>query len=106
MAAGGTGRAVFQNATEFNSTPQVSWMPDSRHMLFAETLPAKERQLYMADTRERPLLACAAARAPDGKSDGLAGWNARGLYVRSLGGGHRQRSFGRRPHTDLAGQFA
>jgi Tol biopolymer transport system component/tRNA A-37 threonylcarbamoyl transferase component Bud32 len=48
----GTGRPIFENgSSDFSFTPQSSWMPDSRHLLFAETMPAGTRQLYMEDTR-------------------------------------------------------
>jgi Tol biopolymer transport system component len=58
----------------FSSTPQVSWEPDSRHLLFADANVARHYQLYMADTRkgdywpvfvqDRP--ASAPAVSPDG----------------------------------------
>jgi WD40-like Beta Propeller Repeat len=46
------GRAALAKAADFSNTPQSSWMPDSRHVLFAVTFPARQRDLYMGDMRD------------------------------------------------------
>jgi len=71
----GPARAVFPQGLPFTNTPQISWEPDSRHLVFAvEVDAAHHYQLYMADVRnggywpvfmeDRP--ASAPAVSPDG----------------------------------------
>lgn len=70
----GKARPVFARALPFSGTPQVSWEPDSRHLLFADANVARHYQLFMADTRKGdywPVLvqdrpASAPAVSPDG----------------------------------------
>ena len=62
----GQGRAIFESATDFTFTPQSSWMPDSRHVLFAETTPTRSRQLYMGDTRNGRYWPVLAQERPSG----------------------------------------
>jgi Tol biopolymer transport system component len=70
----GKARAVFPKGLAFSFTPQVSWEPDSRHVIFSDTAPTQYAQLYMADThsgdywpvlaQDRP--ASAPTLSPDG----------------------------------------
>ncbi len=71
----GPARPVLPGGLPFSNTPQISWEPDSRHLVFAVEVDASEHyQLYMADVRngaywpvfmeDRP--ASAPAVSPDG----------------------------------------
>jgi len=46
----GNGRQLFRDGPGFTFTPPVSWMPDSRHVLFSESTASRPRQLYIEDT--------------------------------------------------------
>ncbi len=70
----GQARPVFPQDLPFANTPQISWEPDSRHLVFAESDASHHYRIYMADTRnggywpvfmeDRP--ASAPAVSPDG----------------------------------------
>jgi serine/threonine protein kinase len=70
----GKARPFVTQGLPFSSTPQASWMPDSRHLLFADTSASRHYQLYMADAhsgdywpvfiQDRP--AAAPSVSPDG----------------------------------------
>jgi Tol biopolymer transport system component len=71
----GEGRSVFPQGLTFTNTPQISWEPDSRHLVFAVEVDASHHyQLYMTDvhnggywpvfTEDRP--ASAPSVSPDG----------------------------------------
>jgi eukaryotic-like serine/threonine-protein kinase len=48
----GPARPMFPQGLPFTNTPQVSWEPDSRHLVFAVEVDASHHyQLYMADVR-------------------------------------------------------
>ena len=55
-----TGRRLFGGGLPFSFTPQFTWMPDSRHVVFADSTTTAHSQLYMADIKQGrfwPLLA-------------------------------------------------
>jgi Tol biopolymer transport system component len=70
----GQARPVFPQGLPFSNTPQVSWEPNSRHLVFADADASHHYQLYMADIhngsywpvfiQDRP--ASAPAVSPDG----------------------------------------
>ena len=43
-------RPVFPRGLPFSYTPQFSWMPDSRHAVFADSTATHHSYIYMADT--------------------------------------------------------
>jgi Tol biopolymer transport system component len=45
----GKARPVFAEGSVFAFTPQASWLPDSRHFVFAGSRSSKSSQLYMAE---------------------------------------------------------
>ena len=45
----GPGKRAFAGGLPFSYTPQFSWMPDSRHVLFADSTFAQHSQLYIAE---------------------------------------------------------
>ncbi len=47
----GQSRLLFHGKTDFSSTPQPSWMPDSRYIVFADAPTASDSQLFMADAK-------------------------------------------------------
>ncbi|HLJ49206.1 MAG TPA: protein kinase [Bryobacteraceae bacterium] len=47
----GQPRPMFRRKTDFSSTPQPSWLPDSRYLLFSDSPAATHSQLFMADTK-------------------------------------------------------
>ncbi len=47
----GKARPLFHGALPFSFTPQISWMPDSRHMIFSDSSAAQHSELFMADAR-------------------------------------------------------
>ena len=50
--AGRSSAPVFPQGLPFSNTPQISWEPDSRHLVFAVEADASHHyQLYMADVR-------------------------------------------------------
>jgi Tol biopolymer transport system component/tRNA A-37 threonylcarbamoyl transferase component Bud32 len=42
-------RPLFPQALPFANTPQISWMPDSRHLIFADSSAGHHYELFMAD---------------------------------------------------------
>ncbi len=46
----GSARLMFPRALPFANTPQLSWMPDSRHLVFADSSAAHHYELFMADS--------------------------------------------------------
>jgi len=46
----GKARPLFSGGFPFSYTPQVSWMPDSRYLLFACAEPSRQYEIYMADS--------------------------------------------------------
>lgn len=47
----GKSRPLFRGVFRFSFTPQLDWMPDSRHAVFSDETAAGHTQLYMTDTR-------------------------------------------------------
>jgi Tol biopolymer transport system component/predicted Ser/Thr protein kinase len=45
------GRAAFTAGFPFTNTPQFSWMPDGRRLVFADGLPGRIPSLYMGDAQ-------------------------------------------------------
>ena len=43
-------KLLFRNGFPFSDTGQFSWMPDSRHLAFADSTPSRQKQIYMLDT--------------------------------------------------------
>jgi Tol biopolymer transport system component len=53
------GSRAFTRGMPFSYTPQFAWMPDSRHVVFADSKTVRQATLYMADAgtgRHWPLL--------------------------------------------------
>ena len=44
-------RPLFPHALPFANTPQISWMPDSRHLIFADSSAGHHYELFMADAK-------------------------------------------------------
>ena len=71
----GKAHRLFPQALPFSFTAQISWMPDSRHLLFSDSSSTQHSELFMADikqgsywpilTQDRP--AAAPSVSPDGK---------------------------------------
>jgi Tol biopolymer transport system component/predicted Ser/Thr protein kinase len=47
----GTGARAFTEGMPFPSTPQFNWLPDSRHIVFADVEAGRQSALYMGDAR-------------------------------------------------------
>jgi Tol biopolymer transport system component/tRNA A-37 threonylcarbamoyl transferase component Bud32 len=45
----GPARPLFPKALPFSNTPQISWMPDGRHFVFADSSFRHHHELFMAD---------------------------------------------------------
>ena len=43
--------SVFSNGLPFSYTPQFTWMPDSRHLVFSDSTTTTRPQLYMMDAK-------------------------------------------------------
>ncbi len=71
----GKARRLFPKGLPFSFTAQISWMPDSRHLVFADSSSTQHSELYMADvnrgdywpifTQDRP--ASSPSVSPHGK---------------------------------------
>ncbi|MGA7235940.1 MAG: protein kinase [Bryobacteraceae bacterium] len=44
-------RPLFPHALPFANTPQISWMPDARHLIFADSSSGHHYELFMADAQ-------------------------------------------------------
>ena len=70
----GHGSRAFRQGIPFTYTPQFAWMPDGRHVVFADSMPGKNGYLYMGEAasgRHWPILvqdrpAAYPALSPDG----------------------------------------
>jgi eukaryotic-like serine/threonine-protein kinase len=47
----GQARPLFPRALPFSNTPEISWMPDARHLVFADSSAEHHYQLFMADVK-------------------------------------------------------
>ncbi len=47
----GKARHLFAETFPFAFTPHISWMPDSRHMIFADSTATRHSELFMGDAR-------------------------------------------------------
>ena len=48
----GKARPLFQQGFPFSSTPQFSWMPDSRYAVFSDANASRQQEIYMTDTSD------------------------------------------------------
>jgi len=46
----GKSHPLFSRGFPFSFTPQVSWMPDARYLVFASAKTARDSEIYMADS--------------------------------------------------------
>jgi eukaryotic-like serine/threonine-protein kinase len=47
----GPARPLFPHVLPFANTPQISWLPDSRHLIFADSNSGHHYELFMADVQ-------------------------------------------------------
>ncbi len=101
----GQTRTVFRGGFPFSFTPQISWMPDSRRIVFADSTATTNSEIFMADVSNLPILAGVRARSWRFHSQRVARRFADRISIRTLAGRCDRGPLRRWTGPNAAGKF-